>query len=86
MMTRFSIFIRDPGVTKPYVGVARVEVDAEDEAGARTKAVQTYDRVATGNFTDADVQFAAQIAVPDDIQAQGGAHETWQPTGRIRVL
>jgi hypothetical protein len=70
-MPRFSVFISDPEVVKPYVGVARIEVEGEDEMDARAKAADTYDRVAVGSFTQEDVRFAAQIADPDDHDQSG---------------
>lgn len=61
-MPRFAIFIHDPHIQKPYVGVARVVVEADDEAGARVVGLLVYTRVASRQFTDADVGLSARIA------------------------
>jgi hypothetical protein len=61
-MTPFAVFIHDPHVTTPYVGVARVHVEADEEWAARSCALAVYNKVATGSFTEVDIGFAAQLA------------------------
>lgn len=61
-MPQFAVFISDPEIVQPYVGVARIVVQGEDETAARESAVRTYDGIATGSFTEADVRLVAEIA------------------------
>jgi hypothetical protein len=68
-VSRYTIFIHDPHITSPFVGIAPVRVVAEDEWRARSAALEVYNRVATGTFTEADIGFAARLA---DLGDHGG--------------
>ncbi len=58
---RFAVFIRDEESTEEFVGLARIDTEADDEHHARERTV-ALGEASGGTITDEDVALCAELA------------------------
>ena len=61
---RFAVFIRDPESVEEFVGLARIDTEAEDEGHARERAISLLSESSERDFTDEDVALCARLPSP----------------------
>jgi hypothetical protein len=60
-MPRFAVFIHDPASVEEFVGLARIDTEADDEAGAVERAVALHSEFGGSPFTRVDVALCARL-------------------------
>jgi hypothetical protein len=61
---KFAVFIRDPESVEEFVGLARIDTEADDEGHARERAVTLLSESSERDFTDEDVALCARLPSP----------------------
>lgn len=75
---KFAVFIHDEESTEEFVGLARIDTEADDERHARERAVAFLGEASGGTFTDRDVAMCAELA-PEPTPLSG------RPGSSVRV-
>jgi hypothetical protein len=63
-LQRFAVFIRDPASVEEFVGLARIDTEAEDEEGACERALALHAEISEAPFDSDDVALCARLAKP----------------------
>jgi hypothetical protein len=61
-LQRFAVFIRDPASVEEFVGLARIDTEAEDEAGACERALTLHAEFSEAPIDNDDVALCARLA------------------------
>jgi len=65
---RFAVFIHDKkSATEEFVGLARIDTEAEDAEAACERAAGLHSQFSRANFTVEDVALCAQLLDPPPI-------------------
>jgi hypothetical protein len=62
---RFAVFIHDPTTVEEFIGLARIDTEADDEDGACERAVTLHSEFARAPFTRGDVALCARLPETD---------------------
>ena len=62
VIVKYAVFIRDDESTEEFVGLARIDTEADDEPHARDRAVALLGEASGATFTAEDVALCAELA------------------------
>lgn len=60
-MARFAVFITDPASVEEFVGLARIDTEADIESDACERAIRLYSEFSDVQFTVEDVALCALL-------------------------
>lgn len=61
-MQQYAVFIHDPESVGEFIGLARVDTEADDSGAAAEKAIHLHGQWAQRSFSPDDVALVAQVA------------------------